>query len=125
MHDQKAHKRLRNYWRNPMQVWFTLIQCLSVSYVKLLMLWLWQLLIKDQRCRKTFEAGVLRWKANSPAGPLGAQDADENLKIVWHKIIGNFTFVNTLMIPIKQYNDCIHTYSYIQHLQFIIDYDPL
>ena len=60
-----------------------------------------------QRCRKISdsEAVVLRQKANSPAGVWG--DADENLRIVLHKITGNFTFVSTLMILMKQYNDHI------------------
>ena len=44
-------------------------------------------------------------------GDAAPQMLDENLRIVWHKIIGNFTFVNTLMILIKQYSDCIHTQS--------------
>ena len=57
---------------------------------------------------------------------LGVQlpDVDENLRIVWHKIIGNFTFVYIIMILIN-YSDCIHTHSYIQHLQFLTDCDPL
>ena len=52
-------------------------------------------------------------------------DADENLRILWHKITGNFTILNTSMILIKIHNDHTHTHSNIQHLQFITDYDPL
>ena len=49
-------------------------------------------------------------------GPRGCNPphADENLRIVWHEIIGNFTFLNTLMILIGQlqYDDRIHTHSW-------------
>ena len=61
-----------------------------------------------QRHKEIFEAGVLKRKANSPAGGLGTAP-QMLIRIVWHKIIGNFPFVNNLMIPIKQYND--HIYS--------------
>ena len=46
------------------------------------------------RCKKIFEAGVLRLKENSPAGGVGVcpPDADETFKILLHKINGNFPF---------------------------------
>ena len=73
---------------------------------------------------------MLRQKAKSPAGSLGhsppAAMHEKNVGIVWHKTIENFTSVNTSMIPIKQFNDHLHTYSYIvQYLQFITDNEHL
>ena len=56
--------------------------------------------------------GEFTFYISNPAS-ISPPDADENLRIVWHKIIGNSTFINNLMIVIKQYNDFIYVHSYI------------
>ena len=56
--------------------------------------------------------GEFTFYISNPAS-ISSPDVDENLRIVLHKIIGNSTFVNNLMILIEQYNDFIYTHSYI------------
>ena len=44
---------------------------------------------KIQRCRKIFQVRVLRWKADSPAGGLGAQPPDaDNIFTILCNCIG-------------------------------------
>ena len=78
--------------------------------------------VQQQRYGKIFEARVLRQKVNSSTGNLGGTaprplaaefiislstsasnqypDTDENSRIVWHKIVRNFTFENDSNITI-------------------------
>ena len=65
--------------------------------------------------------GMLRLKVNSPTGGLGGTDADETIRIVWNKIIGNFHLG-------KQFNDCdigdcfirIHRHCFIVIIRFLV-----
>ena len=86
------------------------------------------LLMLHQRCRKIFEARVLRQKANSPTGDLGGT-AFRCWREFENFITQNrwkFHFSQHFNDSDKQHNEHIQTHSYIvQHLQFITDIKTL